>query len=186
MPPAECGWKYGTTEHGNLVPLMFMCPRSMGSAELHKTTNRKPQWGHYTPPCVPQVRTLEGDLMQPGLGFDDVTRQHVLSTINFVIHSAASIELEADVQNTLKCNYLGSKCLLQLAAKMTSLKSYVHVSTAYVNVNLPENSSIDERLYPLCVGSQPVSHEGVVEDLLSLGPGTANVRVRYNRHMRQL
>lgn len=53
----------------------------------------------------------------------------------------------------------------------------MHVSTAYVNVNLPRGSYIEERVYPLKIGEQEVYHADIVEDLMSLKPFSANVRV---------
>jgi nucleoside-diphosphate-sugar epimerase len=44
--------------------------------------------------------------------------------------------LEADVQATLHCNYQGTQRLLALAARMARLRCFLHVSTAYVNMNL--------------------------------------------------
>lgn len=115
--------------------------------------------------------------MQENLGLSDEQLEVALADVNIVTHSAASIELEADVQNTLRANYLGTKRLLDIAARMKKLRAFVHVSTAYVNVNKPKHSSVDEALYPLNLGTQPVSHETVVEDLLSLNSESANVRV---------
>eukprot|EP00878_Enallax_costatus_P005649 GHUV01005923.1.p1 GENE.GHUV01005923.1~~GHUV01005923.1.p1 ORF type:complete len:571 (+),score=168.70 GHUV01005923.1:688-2400(+) len=112
------------------------------------------------------------------LGLSEQDLQTVQTQIQFVIHSAASIELEADVQHTLRSNYLGTQRLLALAARMNALKCFVHVSTAYVNVNLPRGSYIEERLYPLYIGEQEVHHADIVEDLMSLKPFSANVRAQ--------
>lgn len=120
---------------------------------------------------------LEGDLNSDNLGLSATDLQKALSEVEFVVHSAASIELEADVQHTLRSNYLGTRRLLQLASRMERLRCFLHVSTAYVNVNLPRGSSIEERIYPLRLGQQLIDHAEIVEDLLSLKPDDANVRV---------
>jgi len=125
-----------------------------------------------------KVHLLEGDLNSDNLGLSATDLQKALSEVEFVIHSAASIELEADVQHTLRSNYLGTRRLLQLASRMERLRCFLHVSTAYVNVNLPRGSSIEERIYPLKLGQQLIDHAEIVEDLLSLKPDDANVRAQ--------
>ena len=45
---------------------------------------------------------LEGDLNSDNLGLSDSHLDKALSEVQIVIHSAASIELEADVQHTLR------------------------------------------------------------------------------------
>jgi fatty acyl-CoA reductase len=120
---------------------------------------------------------MEGDLNSDDLGLSQSNLSKALSEVQVIIHSAASIELEADVQHTLRSNYLGTRRLLNLATQMQQLRCFLHVSTAYVNVNQPRGSSVEERIYPLKLGSEVVSHAAVVEDLLSLEPDDANVRV---------
>lgn len=53
-----------------------------------------------------QVRLLEGDMNSDNLGLSEQDLQTVQTQIQIVMHSAASIELEADVQHTLRSNYL--------------------------------------------------------------------------------
>ena len=86
--------------------------------------------------------------------------------------------LPSSSYHTLRSNYLGTRRLLQLAVQMRHLRCFLHVSTAYVNVNQPRGSSIDERIYPLKLGQQLVDHAELVEDLLSLQPADANVRAQ--------
>ena len=41
-----------------------------------------------------------------------------------------------------------TKKVAQLALKLKQLKAFVHVSTGYVNSNLPRGSHIEEQVYP--------------------------------------
>ena len=116
---------------------------------------------------------MDGD----DLGLSPTDLKSVLSQTNIVIHSAASIGLEADVQHSLRSNYIGTRRLLGLASQMPNLRCFVHVSTAYVNVNFPKGSSVDEVLYPLVIGKQEAQHADIVDDLMSLEPESANTRV---------
>lgn len=111
------------------------------------------------------------------LGLSQIDLKTVLRETNIVIHSAASIGLEADVQLSLRSNYIGTKRLLALASKMRDLRCFLHVSTAYVNVNFCKGSSVDEVLYPLMIGRQEAQHADIVNDLMSLEPDSANTRV---------
>lgn len=96
-----------------------------------------------------QVHLLEGDLNSDNLGLSPADQAKVFTEVQFVVHSAASIELEADVQHTLRSNYLGTRRLLTMATHMTALRCFLHVSTAYVNVNQPRGTYVEERIYPL-------------------------------------
>lgn len=124
-----------------------------------------------------KVHMLEGDLVSDDLGLSQGDQIKVLSEVQVVFHCAASIELEADIQDTLSSNYLGTRRLLLLATQMQRLRCFLHVSTAFVNANQPRGSMIEERLYPLKLGAGEASHAEVVEELMFLNPEDANVRV---------
>jgi fatty acyl-CoA reductase len=124
-----------------------------------------------------KVHMLEGDLVSDDLGLSQDEQHKVLSEVQVVFHCAASIELEADIQDTLRSNYLGTRRLLLLATQMQQLRCFLHVSTAFVNANQPRGSIIEERLYPLKLGADEVSHAAVVDELMFLDADDANVRV---------
>jgi nucleoside-diphosphate-sugar epimerase len=63
------------------------------------------------------------------------------------------------LQETLASNFEGSRKALELAAAAVHLKALVHVSSAFVNMNQPRSSIIDEQLYPLKYGHQTVDVE---------------------------
>jgi fatty acyl-CoA reductase len=47
-----------------------------------------------------KVRAVEGDLLLPGLGISPDDKE-LLQQVDFVLHCAASVELQADIQRTL-------------------------------------------------------------------------------------
>jgi hypothetical protein len=97
-----------------------------------------------------RVSVVEGDLEREALGLGPTDLPRVLSEVSVVLHCAARIALEENIQSTLKANYYGTRELLRLAGGMPSLKAFVHVSTAYVNINRPVfPSTIAERVYRL-------------------------------------
>jgi fatty acyl-CoA reductase len=48
-----------------------------------------------------KVHAIEGDLGLPGLGISPEDRQ-LLQQVDYVLHCAASVELQADMQDTLR------------------------------------------------------------------------------------
>lgn len=69
----------------------------------------------------------------------------------------------ADLQDTLSSNFEGTRSVLELAASAQCLKAMVHVSSAYVNINKPRSSVLDEQIYPLRMGKQAVDAEQIVK-----------------------
>lgn len=57
--------------------------------------------------------------------------------------------------------------MLELAASAQCLRGLVHVSSAFVNMNVPRGSIIDEAVYPLRLGRQVVD----VEQIAKVGVG---------------
>lgn len=49
--------------------------------------------------------------------------------------------------------------MLELAAAAGHLKAIVHVSSAFVNMNQPRSTIVDEQVYPLKYGHQVVDVE---------------------------
>ena len=63
-----------------------------------------------------------------------------------------------------------------LAADMKQLKSFLHVSTAYVNCFLGRQKHVEERQYELMHNGKPMCHAAVIEELQSLAPDQAEKR----------
>lgn len=63
------------------------------------------------------------------------------------------------MQETLTANFEGTRSVLELAAAAGHLKALVHVSSAFVNINQPRSSIVDEQVYPLKFGHQVVDVE---------------------------
>lgn len=62
-------------------------------------------------------------------------------------------------QETLTSNYEGTRTVLELAAAAQRLRGLVHISSSFVNMNMPKGSIIDEAVYPLRLGRQVVDVE---------------------------
>uniref|UniRef100_A0A383VYV1 Fatty acyl-CoA reductase n=1 Tax=Tetradesmus obliquus TaxID=3088 RepID=A0A383VYV1_TETOB len=125
---------------------------------------------------VQKVHVVAGDISLPGLGLSDADRATLLHSVDYIIHCAADIRLEADMQETLSANFEGTRKVLELAAAAGHLKALVHVSSAFVNMNQPRSSIVDEQVYPLKYGHQAVDVEELAQELLALPKPDANSR----------
>lgn len=53
-----------------------------------------------------KVHTIEGDLLQPGLGLSETDAAMLKQEVDIVLHCAASVQLDADIQVTLRWVWL--------------------------------------------------------------------------------
>eukprot|EP00882_Tetradesmus_deserticola_P005979 GHRQ01006295.1.p1 GENE.GHRQ01006295.1~~GHRQ01006295.1.p1 ORF type:complete len:319 (+),score=59.94 GHRQ01006295.1:134-958(+) len=123
-----------------------------------------------------KVQVVGGDISLPGLGLSAADRATLLSSVDYIVHCAADIRLEADIQETLTSNFEGTRSVLELAAAAGHLKGLVHVSSAFVNMNQPRSSTVDEQVYPLKYGTQVVDVEELAQELLTMPKCDANLR----------
>lgn len=123
-----------------------------------------------------KVQAVEGDLCMPNLGLSDADAAMLRSEVQHVIHCAANIELDADIQRSLSHNYFGTQRLMQLAASCRNLRSFVHVSTYFVNNHMPRNSVVREAVHalPLELGGRRVDYAEFVSTLMDMPSEEAN------------
>lgn len=114
---------------------------------------------------------VAGDVGEENLGLSPADRQTLVSSINVVIHSAATLDFQASLKPTVFINLLGTRRVMDLCKESKNLVSVVHISSAYVNSFLLET---EEKLYPA-----PGDAEAVIalalskseEELEKLTPG---------------
>jgi thioester reductase-like protein len=88
------------------------------------------------PAAAAQVRTVRGDLLEPGLGLSGKDREWLIGSVDRVIHCAASISFELPLAQAREINVEGVARVIELAREIAaggSLRRLVHVSTAYVS-----------------------------------------------------
>jgi thioester reductase-like protein len=51
-----------------------------------------------------KVHVIGGDISMPGLGLSAADRTTLLSSVDFIVHCAADIRLEADIQVSSSCS----------------------------------------------------------------------------------
>ncbi len=62
-------------------------------------------------------------------------------------------------------NFSGTRELLEMAREWKDLRCWCYMSTAFVNVNLPQNSCIEEKIYDLTDGSNKKAKAAVIDGL---------------------
>jgi fatty acyl-CoA reductase len=114
-------------------------------------------------PVLQKVKAIAGDMTSPDLGISSVDLARLKQHVQTVIHCAADIRLEVGIQTLLQTNYEGTRHLLELASSFDDLKAFVHVSSAYTNMNATPGSLVSESLYPLKYGDQLVVDSELVQ-----------------------
>jgi long-chain acyl-CoA synthetase len=82
-----------------------------------------------------RVRVLAGDLGRPNLGLDPSTYEELKRTLTHIVHAAAELKLDGELEELRRINVGGTARLLELARAVHAdhgLERYAHVSTAYV------------------------------------------------------
>ncbi|XP_055639254.1 putative fatty acyl-CoA reductase CG8306 [Toxorhynchites rutilus septentrionalis] len=106
-----------------------------------------------SPEVFSKLYAIAGDVGEENLGISKDDRSTLAKTIDVVIHSAATLDFQANLRPTVQINLLGTRRVMQLCQEMQNLKCMVHVSSAYVNAYLKE---ADEKLYPVHESAEKV------------------------------
>ncbi|XP_044735153.1 fatty acyl-CoA reductase wat-like [Chrysoperla carnea] len=91
-----------------------------------------------------KVVTINGDMSLPGLGISYEDRKLLTNEISVIFHCAATVRFDEKLKLAVAINVKGTNEIINLANECTSLKSIVHVSTAYSHCYLNE---VDEKFY---------------------------------------
>ena len=68
--------------------------------------------------------------------------------MQLILNTAASINFDDPIRDALMINYFGAKRVLDLAHESPNLIAMHHVSTSYVNCNMPNNTISYEEIMP--------------------------------------
>ena len=101
--------------------------------------------------CLQKITPLYGDVSQKRLGLTDHDWDTLVSEVNVVINSAASVRFDDPMVKALGINCLSTMSCLQLCKEAPNLCSYVHVSTCFANCQL---ETIEEKVYPMKVTAE--------------------------------
>ena len=82
-----------------------------------------------------RVQVISGDLSLPRLGMSPSEYIALISGVSYIIHAAAELRLDGNLDEMRRINVAGTAALLDLARQIQAdhgLKRFAHVSTAYV------------------------------------------------------
>ena len=116
-----------------------------------------------------RVVPIKGDLVLEGLGIDPKVRAQLTDELDVIINSAASVNFDDPIREALQINFFGAKRILELAHDCKKLLALHHVSTSYVNSNLPNNSVMPEEILPF---PEP-QWEQLIESINKMDPQTS-------------
>lgn len=102
-----------------------------------------------------KIEVISGECQLSGLGLNITDMQTLISKVNVVFHVAATVRFDENIKIAYDINVNGIKYVIDLARKMTNLKSIVHVSTAYSNCS---RSVIEEKIYDCPVYYEDIEH----------------------------
>lgn len=91
---------------------------------------------------------ISGDLVLEGLGIQPEIRKVLTEEVNVILNSAASVNFDDPIREALQINYFGAMRILDLAKQCKNLIALHHVSTAFVNANMPNHSMCREEVLP--------------------------------------
>ncbi|XP_022646776.1 putative fatty acyl-CoA reductase CG5065 isoform X2 [Varroa destructor] len=134
------------------------------------------------PEARSRVSALAGDIEKRFLGLSDKDLRRVQSEVEIVIHSAATVKFNEPLVAAVRVNVGATANMVELCRNLQKLCSFVHVSTAYVNVNQPSEPRIKECIYPfdlraddlleLTARLPPAAMEAATPHLLGAYPNT--------------
>lgn len=94
--------------------------------------------------ALKKINIIEGDCMELKLGISDSDFEK-LKNCSVIFHVAASVRFDDPLKKAILLNTRGTREICELARRMPQLKSFVHVSTAFIQ---PRNLYVEEKLYP--------------------------------------
>ncbi|VEN46644.1 unnamed protein product [Callosobruchus maculatus] len=97
------------------------------------------------PRVLDKVKFISGDVTELRLGISEEDEQMLKSKVNIIYHVAASVRFDDALGKAIITNVRSVREIIQLALRCINLEVFVHVSTAYCNV---DTNFIDETLYP--------------------------------------
>uniref|UniRef100_A0A0P6D5V9 Fatty acyl-CoA reductase n=1 Tax=Daphnia magna TaxID=35525 RepID=A0A0P6D5V9_9CRUS len=97
------------------------------------------------PSALDKIVAIAGDMTLPGLGISASDMQLLVDEVSIVFNSAASVRFDHELKDALETNVKGPRQLLAICQKMKKLEAFVHVSTAFNNL---DKDVVGEMIYP--------------------------------------
>lgn len=129
-----------------------------------------------TPERMEKLHPIRGDLTKLRLGLEENDRNILISDVNVIFHSGASVKFDDNLNDAIIMNVRGTREMLNLSKNMPNLLSFIYVSTAYSNCNLKH---IEERIYDTLIEptlamelAEKNQAEQIIDKVLKVYPNT--------------
>lgn len=96
------------------------------------------------PNAFEKVVPIEGDASKLALGISPTDRE-LLKNVSIIVHASASVRFDDPLSEAIFTNLRSTREIIDLALTLPKLVAFVHVSTAYSNVDY---KVIEEKVYP--------------------------------------
>ncbi|CAH1983492.1 unnamed protein product [Acanthoscelides obtectus] len=97
------------------------------------------------PKALDKVKCIAGDTTELKLGISDEDERLITSKVNIIYHGAASVRFDDPLRSAVITNIRSTREIVELASKCAKLEVFMHISTAYCNV---DSTYIEEEMYP--------------------------------------
>lgn len=94
-----------------------------------------------------KVIPIGGDLLKRNLGLSPEDKNELINNVDIILNSAASVDFNQRLDQAVQINTMGTLRVLKLAKACKHIKSFVQISTAYVNCD--KEGWIEEKVYPI-------------------------------------
>ncbi|XP_034951190.1 fatty acyl-CoA reductase wat-like [Chelonus insularis] len=101
-----------------------------------------------------KIVAIEGDCSSPNLGISETDRSMLINEVSIVFHVAATLSFDEKIKLAVSINVQSLRDMISMSKRMSKLKSFVHVSTAYAYCT---EQTIEEKLY-----APPINAEKLV------------------------
>lgn len=88
------------------------------------------------PSAMDKIRLVVGDMIAKNLNLSAEDVSLLTNEVHVVFHCAASVRFDETLKYAVTLNAKGTQELLDLGKRMKNLEAFVHVSTAFSNVNV--------------------------------------------------
>ncbi|PSN30813.1 putative fatty acyl-CoA reductase [Blattella germanica] len=130
------------------VYLLIRPKRGLDVQERHKELLKNPVFDRIRSECpgvFNKIVSVEGDVSEENLGLSAEDRMRLVTEVNVVFHSAATVRFNESLKSAVTLNTVGTQRVIALCRDIHNLQAFVHVSTAYSNA---DKSEVLEIVYP--------------------------------------
>lgn len=92
-----------------------------------------------------KIIPVSGDITIDGLELSQEDESSLINSVSIIFHCAANVKFNDPLEEAININATGTLRVLQLAEKMTQLKSFLYMSTSFCQ---SYQEHLEERYYP--------------------------------------